>query len=257
MALNTKLGLTFTRPDSHVKLRLKNYVNLDALPTPPAVFGHESAVVTWKTLANDTRSCCFWSGAAHEHMLWTAEHSQPADFENAQVLADYAQATGYNPNDPDNTDNGTDMIDGAKYRQQIGVLDSAGKRHKIDSYVALTPGDITELMVATWLFSAVGVGIRFPKSADDQFSEGIPWDVVPDSPIIGAHYIPVLGRSSKAFPLLVTWGRLHAMTPAMYKVYNMTTLGYISHEMVDAKGLTPEQFNLDQLIADQKRLQSN
>jgi hypothetical protein len=254
MALQTKLGLNFTLPDSHVKLRLKNYVSLDALPTPPAVFGHESAIVTWKTLGNDTTSDCAWAGAAHEHMLWTGEHGKPVVFETANVLSDYSKATGYDPNNATNTDNGTDMIEAAKYRQQLGIIDSSGTRHKIDSYVALTPGNVAELMAAAWLFSAVGVGVRFPQSADDQFSEGEPWDVVSGSPIIGGHYIPIIGRNSHGLPLLVTWGRLHAMTLKFYTEFCMTTLAYISHEMVDAKGLTPEQFNLDQLIADQKRL---
>ena len=137
MTLQTKLGLKFTHPDDRVKLRFSAYANLETLPKPPPVFGHESAVATFGTLGNDRFGDCAWAGAAHEHMIWTGEHGTPAEFDDACVLDDYAQATGFDPATGAN-DDGTDMQEAAAYRQKIGIRDTSGNRHKIDAYVALT-----------------------------------------------------------------------------------------------------------------------
>ena len=55
-------------------------------------------------------------------------------FNNQSVLKDYSAVTGFNPNDP-NTDQGTDMQVAASYRRKTGVLDAAGKRHKVIAYL--------------------------------------------------------------------------------------------------------------------------
>src|SRR5207342_1380181 len=130
----------------------------------------------------------------------------------AAVLSDYSAAAGFDPSDPINTDNGTDMQEAASYRRKTGVVDADGNRHLIDAYAAIEPGDVDTLMLSTYLFGAAGVGIRFPISAMQQFDAGQPWDVVTGSRIDGGHYIPVVGRNSAGHLLCVTWGRLHAMT---------------------------------------------
>jgi hypothetical protein len=256
-----KLGKTPARPGA-MKLKFGTFFNAEALPVPPAKFGHYGLGLglNWNMFANDIHSDCVFAGAAHETMVWThrAGTGVPVDFTDKDVLADYAAVTGFNPSDP-STDQGTDMVEAAIYRQKTGILDANGVRRKIDSYVALGTGNVDQLVLATYLFGAVGIGIRFPASAMQRFNNGVPWDVLTLSEqrndrIDGGHYIPCIGRNSDGNLLIVTWGRLHAMTPDFYRAFNDESVAYISLDPIK-NNLSPEGFNLDQLRRDFASLQ--
>jgi hypothetical protein len=102
-------------------------------------------------------------------------------------------------------------------------------------------------------FGAVGVGIQFPRSAMQQFNAGQPWDVVPGSPSDGGHYVPCVGRNSHGNLLVVTWGRLHAMTPEFFQRYNDENCAYLSFEMLK-DGKSPEGFDQAALESDLRTL---
>lgn len=224
-----KLGKKAARKGA-ISLAFETYFNASEFPTPPLVFGKTSLIDEWKILANDRAGCCVWSGAAHETMLWNAESgAAPVAFHDVDVLSDYTVVTGYDPKNPD-TDRGTDMQQAAAYRQRVGIVDAAGRRHKIDSYVALRAGNCEQLALATYLFGAVGVGIQFPKSAWEQFDNAEPWEVKPHSGLDGGHYIPCVGRNSHGNFIVVTWGRLQAVTPAFISRYCDEGVCYLSHE---------------------------
>ena len=243
-----KLGKKPARPGS-VQFKFRSYFNVEALPTPPARFGHYGLIKNWGMFSNDRVGDCVIAGGAHETMMWGAEGGKPVNFSDTCVLSDYTSLTGYDPSNP-NSDQGTDMQLAASYRRTTGLLDTEGNRHKIDSYVALTVGDVDELILASYLFGAVGVGINFPVTAEQQFRDEIPWDVVPGAKVDGGHYIPCLGRNGVGNILCVTWGRLHAMTPAFYKAMNDETVAYISLEPLNNRLLSPEGYNLDALRKD-------
>ena len=240
-----KLGKTSARPEA-VKLKFSMVANKRALPTPPLIFGHYSRINNWGDLGNNTWGDCVWAGAAHEHMVWTKVGSgAPAQFLEANCLSDYAAVTGFGFSD--STDQGTDMKDAASYRRKTGVLDAQGNRRTIMAYMALTPGDYDEMLLAAYLFGAVGVGIKFPASAQEQFKAAEPWSVVPNSRLLGGHYIPVVGRNSKGNAVAVTWGRPQAITRDFYEMYNDETIAYFSPEYVNASKLSPEGFDVNAL----------
>jgi hypothetical protein len=242
-----KLGKTPARADS-VSFKLARYINTSVLPTPPATFGHEQAVAAtaWGMLGNDNYGDCVWAGAAHETMLWNAERDQTVAFDPTHVLSDYSKVTGFTPDDP-STDKGTDMQVAASYRRKTGVVDDAGKRHKVAAYLAITPGDLQEHLIAAYLFGALGLGIEFPGSAMDQFNDGKPWDVVHGAKIEGGHYIPLVAKRENLE--IITWGKLQEMTPAFFEKYNDESVAYVSREMLTANK-SPEGFDLAQLKAD-------
>lgn len=244
-----KLGKLPARKGA-VKLRFGAFFDPRKLPVPPLRFGHYDVGQPWGELANDQYGCCVWSGAAHETMVWTKEATgQAACFIDQNVLGDYAIVTGFDPASSA-TDQGTDMTAAASYRRKTGIADVNGVRHKIDAYVALRPGDIHDILLATYLTGGAGIGIRFPASAAAQFDAQEPWQVVPGALITGGHYVPCVGRNSNGDLLVVTWGRIHAMTPEFYAEYSDEALAYVSLEAMNAKGLTPEGFAADQLRAD-------
>jgi hypothetical protein len=241
-----KLGKTPARPGA-VKMKLTAYLSKAQLPVPPANFGHYDLISKYGMLGNDDYGDCVWAGAAHETMMWCKEVDSVVTFTDKGVLGDYSKVTRFKPNDP-STDQGTDMQVAASYRRKTGVKDADGKRHKVVAYLALAKGNLEQHLSAAYLFGAVGVGIKFPKSAMDQFNAGKPWDVVAGSPIEGGHYIPFVGRRNGNL-LVVTWGKVQEMTQRFFEEYNDESVVYLTKEDLKA-GVTPEGFNVKQLTAD-------
>jgi hypothetical protein len=232
------------------KFKLAKYLVKPQMPTPPKVFGHQTLVKAWGVLGNKAYGDCVWAGAAHETMLWNKEANKTATFNDDSVLRDYSKVTGFKKSDPD-TDQGTDMQVAASYRRKTGVLDANGKRHKVKAYLALSPGNVDQLMLAMYLFGAVGIGFKFPDSAMAQFDAGKPWDVVPGPAPTDGHYVPGLGRDSNGNIIVVTWGKVQLMTPKFYKKYCDEVVAYVSEEMlVPPTQVSLEGFKLDQLVKD-------
>lgn len=245
--MELKLGKTAARPGA-VKLQFSAYLT-KKLPAPPVAGGHQDKLngVLLGMLGNDHYGDCVWAGAAHETILWNAEAAVFPTFTDASVLEAYTAVTGFNPADP-NTDQGTDMQLAAKYRQTTGVLDAAGKRHKVGAYLALTKGNKAEIMQAIFLFGAVGIGIEFPGSAMDQFNAGQDWTVVKGASVEGGHYIPGISYD-KDFVYVVTWGKIIRANWAFIKKYMDEGVVYLSEEMLLA-GKSLEGFDLAQLQTD-------
>lgn len=237
-----------------VTFALSRYVDVEAvLPTPPARFGHEALVPSWGMLGNDTVGDCVFAGAAHETMLWNACAGVTVPFTDASVIAEYSAVTGYDPRDP-STDQGADMQQVASYRRKTGLLDANGKRHKIGAYLAITPGNVDEHLVAAYIFGAIGIGINFPAFAMDEFNAGKPWTLARRRrQTEGGHYIPVVGHGAGDYLKTVTWARLQLMSRAFFRKYNDESIAYVSLEALTG-GVSLEGFNAAQLQADLNQL---
>ena len=245
-----RLGKKPARPEA-VKLRLAAYLDAAELPPVPAVIGRFAKwPQAWKMLGNDLYGCCYWSGSAHETMLLKADAGYDVPmFTPYGVLKDYSAATGFNSSDP-STDQGTDVQQGAAYRQKIGICDAAGVRHKIDIYTALKVGDVNQLALAVYLFGTVGIGLQLPTYAMDQFKMFEPWSVQTDSGTEGGHYVNLIGRNSVGSWIGVTWGRLQALTPGFISSYMDEGIAYLSPERLSAKGLSPQGLDIAGLQRD-------
>lgn len=242
-----KLGKKPARTDA-VKFKLSNYVDRSALPKPPARFGHEGMFPSagWGMFGNDRVGDCVFAGAAHEHMIWCKEGGKEVTFTDDNVISDYSAVTGYNPTDP-SSDQGTDMQAAADYRRRVGIVDNQGVRHKVAAYLAINPGSVTDHYIAMYLFSAVGIGIRFPASAWDQVKARKPWTRVANSPIEGGHYICLLGK--RVYLQCVTWGLIQPLTISFFQAYNDESVVYLSEEML-VNRKSPEGFDYDTLLRD-------
>lgn len=241
-----RFGKKPARPLS-VKLRLAKYVSPSKLPAAPEEFGKEWAVAEWNMLANDRYGCCVFSGAAHETLLWGVAGGAAVPFDDASVLADYSAVTGFDPGDY-GSDQGTDVGEAARYRMKTGIVDALGNRHKVAAYAAIEAGDLDTLLSAAYLFGAVGIGIAFPNSAQGQFDAGEPWSVVPGSPVVGGHYVPVVARRSGKLAV-VTWGKVQDVEDDFFRRFNDEAVVYLSEEMLSA-GKSIEGFDLEQLKVD-------
>lgn len=245
--MDLKLGKAPATPE-RVGLKLGDYVT--NVPPPPPNFGHQSLVPNWGMKMNDTIGCCVWSGAAHEHQLWTAEGKHPVNFTDQNVVQAYSAVAGYNPNlpEPNPTDRGTNVSDALRWRRTVGMTDAVGSVHQIEAYaqVATQPDAIAQ---AAWLFSAVGVGIRFPAYAMVQFKAGQPWDVrLLNSRILGGHYIVIVGRTDDMF-ICVTWGKLQIVTPRFLDKYCDEAYAIFDSEFF-TNNRSPEGFDAATLQSD-------
>lgn len=253
MTTRYKLGKKDARPGA-VKLRLSTYLDKSVIKGIPQAFGHQKLVTDWGMFANDQVGDCAIAGAAHETMLWCTEGGKPCNFTDESVLETYSAVTGYDPSQTDAdgnnpTDAGTDPAEFAEYRRTTGITDADGNLHTIGAYLALDQGSVSQLGAAMFLFSAVGIGLQLPESAQDQFQAGQVWTPVSGSPIEGGHYINGAARDNDSNIGIVTWGAFRWMTASFYRQYNDETLVYLSEEFLSA-GVSPEGFNLAQLQAD-------
>lgn len=236
-----------------------------ALPQPPARFGHGTMYAddSWLMLGNGPDDSvapgfqgagdCVFAGAAHETMETNRLARHTVHFTGKEVISDYSKVTGYVVGD-DSTDQGTDVRTALSYRRRTGVIDAAGKRHKIGAYLALDPKNWDQLMQAAYIFGAVGIGFEFPDTAMEQFDRGQRWDVVAGSQIEGGHYVPVMGRSSTTVAGVVTWARRQAMSQAFYEAYNDEAWAVVFPEELNSKGLNERGFDLAALNAALKQL---
>lgn len=243
-----KLGKLPARKNA-VTFKFTDYVDLDKFPKVPNHFGHEGFRNTfnWGVLANDTVGDCVIAGGMHETMIWSRCGGNPiTPFNDKVAIQNYSEITGYDPRKP-NTDAGTDMQAAASYRKNTGLIDAKGVRHKIAAYLALSPGNLQQHLVAMYLFGAVGIGILFPSSAMDQFQNGAVWDVTADNNIEGGHYVPLVANRSNL--LCVTWGKLQGMTKDFFQRYNDESVVYLSAEMFKDRK-SPEGFDYDKLLSD-------
>jgi len=247
-----KLGKLPARKNA-VSFKFTDYVDLSKFPKVPKSFGHEGFRNTfkWGMLGNDEVGDCVIAGGMHETMIWSrCGGNKIAPFDTKTAIKMYSEITGYNPRNPQ-TDMGTDMQAAASYRKHTGLLDSDGVRHKISAYLALSPGNLQQHLIALYLFGAVGIGILFPSYAMQQFEEGRVWDIEQGGSIDGGHYIPLVANRSRI--LCVTWGRLHAMTNEFFQRYNDESIVYLSEEMFKERK-SPEGFDYDKLLSDLQHL---
>jgi hypothetical protein len=246
-----KLGKREATTDAR-DLLLSNYLDAAvALPEPPKVFGFGRIYSDWGMLGNNQYGDCVFAGSDHETMLWNkVRHGHDVEMSADAALADYSDVTGFNPNDP-NTDQGTYVRDALKYRKATGVRDALGNRHKIAAYVALSPKDWHQLLTASYIFGAVGMGFEFPNSAMDQFYADEPWDVVPGATIEGGHYVPVVGTTNSVVQgTCITWAKRQVFTRAFYETYNDEAWAMLSEEQIRSDGTGLHGLNLEQLKAD-------
>ena len=233
-------------------LKYAKYRLAEALPPIPATFGHEGQVTEWGMLGNDQVGDCVIAGSDHETMLFTEEGSTEAPFTTETALNDYSAITGYNPDDP-NSDQGTDVRTALNYRLNTGMLDANNNRHKIGAFLALDQTNINEVLEAAYLYSAVGIGIQVPDSAQKQFQDGEPWTVVEGATIEGGHYVPIVGFDGTYF-YVVTWGAVQKMDVNFFNTYCDETWLILSPEFLNAQGDSPEGFDLAQLQSDMSEI---
>lgn len=186
-------------------------------------------------LGNDQVGDCVLAGAAHETMIWQREAGYPLpEFSTGSITQQYFQLTG-------GDDSGLDVQETAKWRQTTGLTDDNGNVHKIAAYLALDPTNTAHLFYGVYLFGAVGLGLRLPDAAEEQFTNGQTWDFAGQQPGAG-HYVPFAGRRPGMLHV-ITWGKRWPMTEAsLTPEFVDEAVVYVSREAL-ANQKSPEGFD--------------
>lgn len=252
---NVKYGKAPATVDHRDLLLTEFEIAGKAIKQAPVGFGHYGLFPSdgWGMLANDQYGDCVWAGAAHETMLLNKIVGVEVEFSDASVLADYSAVTGFDPNDPEDTDQGTDMRNAMGYRRSTGVGDAQGGRHKIAAYCSIEPGNFGQHLQALMCFDVVAIGIDVPESAERQFQAHKPWTYVRDKNIVGGHYICIVGRPTTESLDIVTWGQIQRLTKSFLTHYNDESFGFFTEESLK-NGRTAEGFDISALRSAIKEL---
>jgi hypothetical protein len=239
-------------------LAFSKYLRADAPPLPPAKVYWEYRVPAnaWQFFGNDTIGDCTCACIAHMLMLITAHTGEMVTPTLADVIGVYSAVTGYDPSQvqPDGsnpTDQGAAITDILAYWQATGI---AG--HKILGWAKIDQTNKIAMRTAIYLFGGIDIGINVPQSAMDQTNAGQPWDVVPNSPIVGGHSVPNFGDGADG-ETCVTWAQLQQMSNEFLSTYCDEAYAVVTQDWVDQKsGLAPSHLDVAALIADLALLKS-
>jgi hypothetical protein len=241
-----KLGCLPQRVDPRT-LRMAKYVNHDALPAIPKFRNWTTAARDWGMMLNDQLGCCTVSGAGHmieEGCLW---NKAPFALSNKQIEKAYADVSGWKGTE--DTDNGAVMIDVLRYWRKTGIGGA-----KIQAYVQIDPSNTKMIRTAVELFGAAYCGVDMPNDSQNQIvwnvaGDGKSGDHAPGS--WGGHCIPLFGFDSAAF-CCVSWGDVTWMTEQWWLTYGTEAWAVITDDWVAANGKSPNGFDLQSLLNDQK-----
>lgn len=243
------LRLGRTKPAEAAKLKLADYVDLEALPPRPTHVDYVSAVPSWPMYGNDLLGDCTWATVGHLIEAWTKALGTESVPSTRDIEQGYWE-TGDPPSSTGTaggpTDDGRVETDVLSYWRRSGVPNEG---HQILAYAEVERHHFRE---AAWLFGGIYLGVELPLTAQSQQV----WDYVPDAPedqrapgSWGGHAIPALAYDKHGF-IVVTWGAPLRMTDAFRDVYCDQGYAIITTEWINAQGDTLAGFNLQQLQTD-------
>jgi hypothetical protein len=221
------------------RLKLRDYLTSD-IPTVADLkfpFGHAS-LITPEMFGNDEFGDCWPASAVEGIRLLTAGQGKEANFTTETVLQLYSDVTGFKADDP-STDEGTDVHEGFQFWQNTGVTDADGNVHKVIDYVGLTPGDWNEMLVALSIFDVVYWGFQVPDYAQQQFTDGQPFSLLPGRhSIVGGHAVAIVEAQSPTLADAFCWGGKAGITAPFYSAMSMVAVVAITPDMfTDGKTL--------------------
>jgi hypothetical protein len=229
-------------------LHLANYLSVAALPPVPLAHAWSVQVkAPWPMMLNDNLGDCTIAAAGHMEQCWDACAALSAGIiSDAQILAAYEAAAGYNPADP-NSDQGAAELDVLNYWRRRGI-----GGHKIAAYAAVEPTNQLHVRAGCYLFGGLYIGLDLPESAQAQTL----WDVLPGGAhglgqpgSWGGHAVPILDYDAAGL-VCVTWAQLQRMTWAFFTTYCDEAYAVLSSQDWFHQGRAPMGLDLKSLQAD-------
>jgi hypothetical protein len=236
-------------------LRFANYLDVSALPKPPAStdYSAKASAALARMYKNDVLGCCVVAAGDHLEGVATGNATgTPWLASDAQVVHDYSAIGGYVPGQP-STDQGCNEEDAFAYWGAHGFANGT----KLAGYIAIDATNKAQCEAALWLFESAFFGVGLPDAWVDPFPSGpgFVWDVAGQADDNNGHAFLGVGYGTRGMTIS-TWGMLGTITWAAIARYAQAQAGgqlfaLLTPDML-AKGQTkaPNGFAWADLIAD-------
>lgn len=201
-------------------------------------------------LGNGKWGDCYWAAAARTGRTFSKRSGRNRNFDEPHTLTTYEGYLGKKLSQQ--TDEGTDAREGAKYLVEHGILDANGKPDPISAYAF--EGDPHAVPALIDALGSVIVCIELTEGNEEEFNtaeqagEQFVWDLSNGSQIAGGHAIPAtfwtpdgLGVNSWDREGIITWDYLAK--------YMQTTVIYFSAAILDKDGTAPDGLDREKLEA--------
>ena len=202
-------------PPGALRIPLLSYLDPARLPAPPASCSYAPLAMDAlsKVMRNDALGDCVIAAGYHVVGVETGNAKDPFVASDDQVTADYEAIGGFDPADPEGTDNGCDEVTAFAYWQQHGFANGT----RLLGWVGLDASDAQQVKSALYLFESVVIGLNLPQEWLDQAQEKKPilWDVAGPPVPANGHCVAAVGYDEHGLQIS-TWGMLGTITwPAL------------------------------------------
>lgn len=208
------------------------------LPTPPLSVRNDKLVHPnlLDMDGNDEYGDCTIAGIANSVPLWNmidlligSKTTVPIPTK-VQSVTQYFELEG-SPNGVPNSalDNGLCLSDVLAAARTTGLFDGT---LKLPYYAPVTPTNTKLIKQAVDGYGSAYAGWQLPRSAETQMSQGKPFTVVKNSPIVGGHCMPIWGYSP-SWVYVYTWDRIvpvswRFVTTYCDEAYAIIPQGYVT-----------------------------
>jgi hypothetical protein len=237
---NVKLGRK--RPKTRLRLHLRDYLRLKDLPPAPTSVDYsiKAASSIGNIYLNDQYGDCVIAGGYHIVGVETGNASDGSPFiaTDAQIVADYSAIGGFDPSNPQATDQGCDEQTALTYWTTHGFADGT----KLLGSTAVDASNPSEVMQALWLFENLLFGIELPDAWIQSMpsASGFVWDVAGDPDPNNGHCVIGVGYNDQGVQI-ATWGMIGTITWAAVEKYCTQATGGELYVV-----LTPDQLDAGQ-----------
>lgn len=195
-----------------------------------------------------------YGGNSGDMSAATPVNASPDVFTDQQIIAMYSAIGGFDPNNPDATDNGCDEGTALDYWLSKGFV---VPEHKIAGFLSVDATNWQECQDAVWLFENLMFGVGLPAAwvSPMPSSSGFLWDVAGDPVQDNGHCFGSASWGSDGLGV-ETWGMQGKISPAAIAKYATADAGgqlftVITQEILNrATGRAPNGFDFAQLSAD-------
>ncbi|MDE2469901.1 MAG: hypothetical protein KGL35_14460 [Bradyrhizobium sp.] len=252
-----KLGCLPPKHDPRT-LKLAKYLAPAQLPTPPASTNWRAKKPGWDMLGNDRAGDCTIACVGHLDEVWAANNGDvQLGYTDQQALAEYAAATGYDPNTGAN-DNGAAIIDILNRWRQVGIFGN-----KLGAYASVTMHDHAEVATAIWLFGGVDAGVQLPLAWQGTKLWTTPshrlrfwqrWQWQPGS--WGGHCVSIVDYDAQ-WLYAVSWGQVVQISWDAWDTFFIEAYACLDSLWTDGTKPAPSGFDIAALNADLQAIGAN